>query len=371
MTPSVPTTTTRGAIQRRLLNWYDKNKRDLPWRRREHDPYAQWVAEIMLQQTRVDTALRFYEPFLKRFPNVTALARAQEASVLKAWEGLGYYRRARYLHQAAKQVVTTDGAKIPSTAARLCDLPGIGDYTAAAIASIAFGEVVAAIDGNVARVIARLFAIEQDVRSQAGQTRVSVLARELVSPTRPGDFNQTWMDLGSMVCTPQTPSCPVCPLKRYCQGLAQGIADELPVLAKAKTPIPVRLVVGVFAQNEKLLVARDAQRGWWRGLWGFPMIERKQRTPLQRTLRELATSCDVELTSKPARTKKVRHQLTHRTLTFEVLVSECRPAQRGQTASIDPNVEHRWVTRAGFKKLAVSTAHRKVFSAAEQIMQER
>ncbi|MCH7849578.1 MAG: A/G-specific adenine glycosylase, partial [Planctomycetes bacterium] len=227
-TKQIPTAD-RARIRRRLLAWYDRNRRDLPWRRRAADPYAQWVAEAMLQQTRVDTVLNYYERFLKRFPDVPALARASREVVLKHWEGLGYYRRVVHLHEAAKQLAA-DGAAIPNSSHELRRLPGVGPYLAAAIASIAFGERAAAVDGNVARVISRLMGVTDDVQSGPGRRTIQSLADQLIPPGRPGDFNQAWMDLGSAVCTSRSPDCDACPLSGECVALATGMTDELPVL---------------------------------------------------------------------------------------------------------------------------------------------
>ncbi|RME41626.1 MAG: A/G-specific adenine glycosylase, partial [Planctomycetota bacterium] len=207
----------RARIRRALLRWYDRHARDLPWRRRRHDPYAQWVAEIMLQQTRVETVIRYYERFLRRFPDVNRLAAARHDTLLKYWEGLGYYRRALHMHEAARRIVK-EGNGLPASAEAWRRLPGIGEYTAAAVASIAFGEPVAAVDGNVARVLARLFGVTDAVAPSEGRRRIRGIADRLVSPSRPGDFNQAWMDLGSMVCTPRGPRCDVCPLASCCRS---------------------------------------------------------------------------------------------------------------------------------------------------------
>jgi A/G-specific adenine glycosylase len=355
---------TRTAIRRRLLNWYDKNKRDLPWRRREDSAYAQWVAEIMLQQTRVDTVLNYYEPFLQRFPDVAALAKAQETTVMKAWEGLGYYRRVRNLHRAAR-ILRDSHQLVPTSAEALQGLPGIGEYTASAIASIAYGEVAAAIDGNVARVVSRLFAIEQDVGKGTGQALVTHFARELISPSRPGDFNQAWMDLGSSICTPQAPSCPICPLQKQCKAFATDLADRLPVLSKKKPPKPVNLIVAIFVRDGKVLMVRDNGGGWWSGLWAFPTIEKKGDRSLRQTLDNLAASYNLSLDALPERVGTLRHQLTHRTLNFDIRV--CR--QVSETATTTPStnatqLDQKWVTTRQLEKLPVSTAHRKIWASA-------
>jgi A/G-specific adenine glycosylase len=196
-------------FRKRLLSWYDLNRRDLPWRQ-DRDPYHVWLSEIMLQQTRVGAVLEHYRRFLRRFPTVRQLAAARESTVLAAWSGLGYYRRARMMHAAARKIVQDHGGKLPATAVALRELPGIGRYTAAAIASIAFDEPVAVVDGNVERVLGRM--LEKDL---AGE-RLWTAAQDMVSRKRPGDFNQAMMELGATICLPRQPRCPACPIVDLC-----------------------------------------------------------------------------------------------------------------------------------------------------------
>jgi A/G-specific adenine glycosylase len=212
-------------IRRRLLRWYDRAKRDLPWRG-QRDPYRVWVSEIMLQQTRVVVVIPYYERFISRFPTVRDLARAQESEVLARWSGLGYYRRARMLHQAAKQVLEEHGGRLPASATLLRQLAGIGRYTAAAIASICFSERAAVVDGNVERVLERLHGRRLSSAEHWEQ------AERLISPTRPGDFNQAMMELGATVCTPQSPSCSACPLRAICRQQGALAAAQKPARRK-------------------------------------------------------------------------------------------------------------------------------------------
>ena len=218
-------------FQRRLLRWYDANRRDLPWRK-TRDPYRVWLSEIMLQQTRVNAVLDHYRRFLERFPNLEALAAAPLASVLAAWSGLGYYRRARMLHQAAQNVVQTKGAQFPSTSKELLALPGIGRYTAAAIASIAFNEPIAVVDGNVERVLDRLLG------RKLKQMEVWAEAQSLLPPDRPGDFNQAMMELGATVCTPRAPQCLICPANQSVCHAWRGIVRQKVIEAdQARSPL--------------------------------------------------------------------------------------------------------------------------------------
>jgi A/G-specific adenine glycosylase len=220
------------ALRRRLLDWYTRNRRDLPWRK-SRDPYAIWVSEIMLQQTRVAVVVERYKAFLERFPSLVALALALEEDVLALWSGLGYYRRARMLHKAAQFVAGNHHANLPATAEELRALPGIGSYTAAAIASIAHGEPVAVVDGNVERVLCRLEGWDAKDGGAALKRKIKALATHLVDPARPGDFNQAMMELGAVVCTPRNPQCKDCPLFRDCQRRGEHkTAARAPMLSR-------------------------------------------------------------------------------------------------------------------------------------------
>src|ERR1700722_14792268 len=250
----------------RLLPWYDAHARDLPWRK-SHDPYCVWLSEIMLQQTRVAAVIEHYHEFLRRFPTVQKLAAAREASVLAAWRGLGYYRRARMLHAAAKLVVGNPGGKFPPMAAELLTLPGVGRYTAAAIASIAFGEPEAVVDGNVERVLRRLSG-----KPLSGE-KLWQAAEELLDRPRPGDFNQAMMELGATVCTPRTPSCLTCPVMELC-----ATRGEFPAAAKAapqkKREIHYALDLrnGAGRGRKVFLVQRPPDASLMAGMWELPEI---------------------------------------------------------------------------------------------------
>jgi len=256
-----------------LVQWYRKAARDLPWRR-TRDPYAIWISETMLQQTRVDTVVPYYERFLAQMPTVQALAEASEDQVLTLWSGLGYYRRARMLHAAARRMVREHGARVPSGLEQLRELEGVGRYTAGAVASIAFGQKAALVDGNVARVLARLFAIRDDVKA-AGSARVWEAAERLVGAVAgdPGEWNQALMELGATVCVPREPRCDVCPLARVCEGKAQGVARELPVVASKKAPRAMPRVVLVLASSSALLLAQRRKDALFGGLWEPPGID--------------------------------------------------------------------------------------------------
>jgi len=358
--PSAMAPRVRAAIRRKLLRWYDRHKRDLPWRRRAGDPYAQWVAEIMLQQTRVETVVPYYLRFLRRFPDVRSLATGRHEEVLKHWEGLGYYRRALHLHRAAK-VLHDEGRGIPQSAEALRALPGVGVYTAAAIASIAFGEPAAAVDGNVARVLARLFGVREDVTTTSGRARIQQLAGELVPAGRPGDFNQAWMDLGSRICTPRSPDCDACPLRGECAAAAKGTAAALPVRsAGRRVDIPVvSLLAVVFERGGRMLIRRRPAGGLWSRLWEFPGMEIDGHRPDDGSVRRIARDVGVIVDGRPQWKGTVQHKLTHRSLTFHVAVVDVEPP--GEDAVVP---SHRWVTARRFAALSVSTAHRRIYVAA-------
>jgi len=252
----------------RMLAWYDAGHRDLPWRHTK-DAYRIWVSEIMLQQTRAETVVSYYDRFLARYPTLYDLAQAPEEELLKSWEGLGYYSRARSLQKAAKVVVCEHGGKLPADVQQLRSLPGIGDYTAGAIASIAFDIPAAAVDGNVERVICRYDAIEETVGTPAVRRMIAARAQELVPLERPGAFANAMMELGATVCTPKNPACLLCPVRESCRGLEQGIAQDLPKKMKKKAQrVENRAVFLVFCKGRVLI--RKRQEKLLGGLFVFP-----------------------------------------------------------------------------------------------------
>lgn len=277
--PLNPSATIR--IRRKLLTWYDRNRRDLPWRRTT-DPYGVWLSEIMLQQTQVATALPYYRRFKRRFPRLADLARADLEDVLQLWAGLGYYARARNLHRAARRIMQVHQGRFPRTLTDLKQLPGVGNYTAAAIASICFGQRAAVVDGNVKRVIARLFNMRSDVSTSRGRARVQETAAALLPPVRSGDFNQAMMELGACVCTPGTSAdCPRCPLRRECRAFQAGAVARRPISGSA-TPVRTEThVVAAVQRDNKWLFVRRPPNGLWGGLWELPT--RPTRRPRLRT----------------------------------------------------------------------------------------
>ena len=261
------------SFREKLLAWYDANKRDLPWRRTQ-DPYKIWISEIMLQQTRVDTVIPYYERFLDWFPTVSDLAQAAEEKLLKAWEGLGYYSRVRNMQKAAQQIMEDHGGAFPATYEAISKLKGIGPYTAGAIASIAFGLPEPAVDGNVMRVLARLFEVDYDIGVPTNRKIFQTMMEVLIDPYRPGDFNQALMDLGSDIESPVNPRPEESPVKEFNAAYQHGTMDRYPIKAPKKKPVPVYLTAFIIKDSQgRYLLEKNEREGLLSGFWHFPLIE--------------------------------------------------------------------------------------------------
>lgn len=350
----------RGAessLRRRLLAWYRRHRRDLPWRRTA-DPYAVWVSEVMLQQTTVAAATPFFERWMARFPTVAALAQAREEQVLAFWAGLGYYNRARNLHRAARLVVERHGGAIPSDPETLRTLPGVGRYTAGAIASIAFGKRVPVVDANVARVLARIFAVRLDVTSAAGQRALWDLAEELVQTSAPGDLNQAVMELGALICTPVAPRCPACPARPLCRAARRGDPARFPVARARPATVEVTEVGAVIERDGRCLLLRRPGRGRLAGLWEFPHAPVADGDPgaaVAERMREL-TGLEIAL-SEPLVT--VEHPFTHHRITLHVW----RAHAVGGRVRHPQHAEHRWIAPARLNRRPMATPMRRVAEA--------
>ena len=261
------------SFREKLLAWYDANKRDLPWRRTQ-DPYKIWISEIMLQQTRVDTVIPYYERFLDWFPTVADLAQAPEEKLLKAWEGLGYYSRVRNMQKAAQQIMENHGGVFPSSYEAISQLKGIGPYTAGAIASIAFGLPEPAVDGNVMRVLARLFEVDYDIGVPTNRKIFQAMMEILIDPVRPGDFNQALMDLGSDIESPVNPRPEESPVKEFSAAYQHETMDRYPIKAPKKKPLPVYLTAFIIKDSQgRYLLEKNEREGLLSGFWHFPLIE--------------------------------------------------------------------------------------------------
>jgi len=271
-------------FQETFLTWYHKEKRNLPWRA-TNDPYAIWISEIMLQQTRVETVIGYFYRFMEQFPTIQDLAEAEEQKLLKVWEGLGYYSRARNLKAAAQQIVAEFDGKMPDSIEEIRSLKGIGPYTAGAIGSIAFGLPEPAIDGNVMRVVSRLFCIEADIAKASSRRPFDEAMRTIISPDEPGEFNQALMDLGSRICTPTTPKCEECPISQYCLAYAENRQTDFPVKSKKAKPKDVYYIAGAIEDQGSFLLVQRPETGLLASMWHFPLVEvtKEQYEALQRT----------------------------------------------------------------------------------------
>lgn len=306
-------------LSSRLLNWYDKNKRTLPWRDPlRRDAYAVWISEIMLQQTRVETVIPYFEKWMRLFPTVQVLASASEQGVLNAWEGLGYYNRARNLHKAARIITEEHGGRVPGEISDLIKLPGIGRYTAGAIASIAFGKNEPALDGNLKRVYARLFDVEVPVDSPAGEKLLWEFARENLPKGRAGDYNQALMDLGAMICIPKRPRCSICPLMRLCKARQNGTQEQRPVKKPRKSTPQYVHAVGIVIKRGRVLLAQRPSRGLLGGMWEFPN-GRVYGDPAEGLAKALKAGYSLKVRGKEP-LGVVRHAYTH----FKVTVHAFR-----------------------------------------------
>jgi len=348
-------------LARRLLAWYDLNRRALPWRARPGeapDPYRVWLSEIMLQQTTVAAVGPYFRAFIARWPTLRALAHAQLDEVLHAWQGLGYYARARNLHRTAQLLVREHGGRLPESEAELKRLPGIGAYTAAAIAAIAFGRVASAVDGNVERVIARLFAVREPL--PAAKVLLSALARTLTPKERPGDYAQAMMDLGAVVCTPERPRCRHCPLARACAARAAGIAESLP-RRTAPRPRPLRrgFVFWLVREGRDVLIRKRPARGLLGGLMELPTTRWESRLPRPR---ELALEAPLALRWRRL-PGIVRHGFTHFELELTVLAGSVGETVGGP-GGVNEGETLRWCRLDRLSDVALPTVMKKVVAHA-------
>jgi A/G-specific adenine glycosylase len=343
------------AIRTKLLAWYDVTARDLPWRH-TRDPYAIWVSEVMLQQTRVETVIPYYRRFLDSFPTPLALAEADEDAVLSHWSGLGYYRRARLLHAGVREVVTRYGGKVPEDADSRRALPGVGRYTAGAIGSIAFDKEEPVVDGNVTRVLARLFRIDTPVGASTTTRRLWDEATRLIAGERPGALNQALMELGAVICTPKRPSCNSCPVVEECEACRHCEVDTLPVPRPHKAPTEVKLAAVVATRGRALAqevwLVRSQQR-LFGGLWGLPMIRRDtfDETDARGALRDAGILARLD----PVPKGRVEHVLTHRRMRIDVFRANAARGKETET--------RRRFNSAELQRVGISTLTKKLLAS--------
>jgi A/G-specific adenine glycosylase len=322
-----------------LQTWYRRCQRPLPWRKTSN-PYHIWVSEVMLQQTRAAAVVPYYERFLQRFPTVEALAGAADRDLLESWSGLGYYSRARNLREAARQIVIERHGVLPAGHEQWAALPGVGPYTAAAVASIAFGDPVAVLDGNVARAAARLANHSGDIRSPRVREELRRYMQALLDRRNPGEFNQAVMELGATVCLPRRPLCRACPVAKYCEAFRLGRQEELPVKRPRQTPVRIEMNVGVVERNGSLLLRqRPAGLSLMPGFWELPQIEGRDLAPLRLAAGEPLHS--------------FRHSITHRTYKITVRKATLRgPRPPG----------YQWIRRRELHTLPLTTITRKALN---------
>lgn len=358
-------------FRRRLLAWYDRSRRDLPWRvppgsprGKCPDPYHVLVSEAMLQQTQVATVIPYFHRFLERFPTIAALAGADEQDVLRAWQGLGYYSRARNLRAAAQAIARDHGGRVPGTVEALRALPGVGAYTAGAVASMAYNCRAPIVDGNVARVLCRIERIETDPRDKATVALLWQRAEAILPDARPGDFNSSLMELGATVCTPRAPQCLICPVSAHCAAFAAGVQDRIPAPRKAKqTSLLHRDILCVRGGRDgddeaAWLIEQRPPRGRWAGMWQFVTVERNGDRP---TAKEVARLTGI-VVEKPKLIGRASHALTHRRYAFDIYVCAardgCAPSQERP---------RKWVTCSELDRFPLPRPHLKVLRMLEAL----
>jgi A/G-specific adenine glycosylase len=345
----------RSWLRTRLLAWFHRNKRPLPWRKL-CDPYAIWVSEIMLQQTQVSTVIPYFKRFLKSFPSVRALAAAEEAQVLRNWEGLGYYRRARDLFQAAQKIVAEHESLFPRDPAVLSQLPGFGRYTVGAVLSQAFDCRLPIVETNSRRVLCRWFGLRHDPRSNGIHNQVWRLAEELLPTKHVGDFNQALMELGALVCTPVGPRCGNCPLAQHCQARRLGLQEKIPVRQKPIATQQVQETAIVVFRNRKVLLVQRPSTGRWANLWEFPHGPVKKGVSIARTAtRLLADSTGIQaIPGEEIAT--LRHSVTRFRITMVCLAA----AYRAGTFHSQVYQQGKWVSLEDLANYPVSAPHRRL-----------
>lgn len=345
---------TRAQLQQRLMHWYQAHHRSLPWRD-TGDPYHIWVSEVMLQQTQVKTVIPYYLAFMAAFPTLKDLADAKLDAVLKHWEGLGYYARARNLHKAARLVVDKFGGHIPDRFAGFKALPGVGDYIAAAVTSIAFGRLRAVVDGNVKRVLARLFCLDTPVNHSSAHKRFQPLADILLDRSDPGTFNQAVMELGALVCTPAAPDCPACPLALFCCANKKSQVIAFPVkVARKKTPCH-HISTGIVIRQGRLLITCRKPDGLLGGLWEFPGGKvKKNETAADACVREIREETGLTVRISGFLTR-VRHAYTHFKIEMDVFFCDYASGE----VVLNGPVDYQWIDPAEIRRFAFPKANLK------------
>jgi A/G-specific adenine glycosylase len=341
-------------VRRQLLYWFDRHARDLPWRR-TRDPYVIWISEVMLQQTQVASVIPYFERFLRAFPSLSALAEAGEPQVLRLWEGLGYYSRARNLHRAARLLTAEHAGHLPNDPELLRQLPGFGRYTANAVLSQAFDRRLPILEANSRRVLCRLLGVRGDPRQADVQTQLWKAAETLLPVKRVGAFNQALMELGALICTPAKPHCAHCPLARRCQARLAGLQDAIPVRAKRPASVHVDEIAVALMRVGQVLLVRRPDGGRWAGLWEFPHVEQEPLESLdlgtRRLLAALGLRGDVH-----GELATIRHAVTR----FHITLTCVRAQWRSGEFASDFYLEGRWVDPADLSAYPISAPQRRL-----------
>lgn len=344
-------------FQRQLLNWFDANQRELPWRVR-YMPYEIWISEIMLQQTQIKTVLPFYLRWMKRFADIQAVACAEEEEILKHWEGLGYYSRARNLHRAARVLVRDFRGEFPRDYATVRSLPGIGSYTAGAIMSLAFNADYPAVDGNVERVLSRVFDVGTPVKEKEAKAFIAKTAKELIPSGEARRFNQALMELGAMVCLPRNAACPKCPLKDLCGSFRQGLVHERPVPGKRKAAVPLEVAVGVLTHEGTVFIQKRPPKGLMAHLWEFPGGKLQEgETPEEALEREFREELELHVRCL-GRIGRIHHNYTSFRVTLHAYFCELQGKHRNPV--LRAAVDARWVLPEELDSYAFPAANRKL-----------
>ncbi|WP_332691457.1 A/G-specific adenine glycosylase [Halalkalibacter lacteus] len=341
-------------FQHDLVNWFRENQRELPWRESKN-PYRVWVSEVMLQQTRVETVIPYYQAFMREFPSLEALADAEEDRILKAWEGLGYYSRVRNLQTAVREVVSEYSGKVPDTREEISSLKGVGPYTAGAILSIAYGKPEPAVDGNVMRVLSRILLIDNDIAKSSTRKVFETILYDLVSKEDPSSFNQGLMELGALICTPTSPGCLLCPVRVHCQAYDKGMQSELPIKSKKKKQTSKQMAAVVIRNNfGEVLIEKRPDSGLLARLWQFPNFEMESTDNQSYVLADILLKeygIDAEI-QEPI--QKVEHVFSH--LIWNISVYETKAIGR-------PGIEHasrKWIEQKDLEKYAFPVSHQKI-----------
>ncbi len=345
------------AVRDSLLKWFEGNQRSLPWRS-GYRAYEVWISEIMLQQTQVKTMLPYFHRWMKRFPDIRSVAQAREEELLKLWEGLGYYSRAKNIHRAAAEIVKMHGGAFPEDCDAILSLPGIGRYTAGAISSIAFNKDRPIVDGNVERIYARFFNLNKPVKDKESQGFIWRMAQEMIPVGRARQFNQAVMELGATVCLPRKAGCGKCPIAGWCESRRLGIVDERPVAGKRKDLVPIEVAVGIVFHDGKILIQKRPPSGLMPDLWEFPGGKILPGESAEEALeREFIEELELRIRCRE-KIALIRHNYTSFKVSLHAFT--CEPACPGQELVLHSAVEARWVTPDRLKDYAFPAANRKL-----------